>query len=156
MRPIAWVSATTFGLVGYVIAAFIAVPFFGWHWVFLPAAVASGGAVYGTSTWLGTLAARRSHGLFLSILVGVGVALATLVAGVVAFGLANFMLALLDDFTSADFGFGGYYSPWKAFGDLVLNPLFAVVPYLGGWIAVALGVAYGLQLHVKTKRAHFV
>jgi hypothetical protein len=101
---------------------------------------------------------RRSHGLWLSILVGVGVALATLIAGVIAFGLVNVFLAWFQEAVSVNFGWlGPYFSLWKAVRDFVISPLI-VVPYIGGWVASVLGVAYGVHLYFqgKTKGAHFV
>src|SRR5688500_8032785 len=146
--PIAWASATWCGLVGYLMAATIVVGLDGWYWVFLPALIASAPAVYGASTWLGTLAERKSHQFLVAVAVGIGVALTTLIAGAVAVGAVNVLLSWVDEVTSAGLGLGPYYSIWASVRAYLINPTAAALIF-GGWIAVILGVAYGLQLYLK-------
>jgi hypothetical protein len=153
---IPWVSATSFGLAGYLLAAGIVVLYVGWHPVFLPALLASAAAVYGMSTWLGTLAKRRPRGFLAAISVGVAIALSTLVAGAVASGAVNVSLAWLDEATSTSLGLG-YISIWNSIRAYLINPTVAALVF-GGWIAVILGVGYGVLLYVKGRagRPHVV
>jgi hypothetical protein len=110
-------------------------------------------AGYGTSTALGTLATRNAGGPLRCIFVGVGIAIATLVVGVVALGSANVFFAWLDDRALVRSGFGPSHSLGAAFEGFVLRPTITVVVF-GGWIAVVFGIAYGTLLHWSGKSAH--
>lgn len=147
---LSWNSATSFGLCGALLAVGIALPFFGWQLVFLPALLAGLIATYGTSTWFGRYAARKAGNLFACVTLGVVAALATLLAGSVAVGATNALLSWLEHVTAARWGLGPFFSIGHAIDDFVLTPTLAVVIY-GGWIAVVLGVAYGIFLHSSNR-----
>lgn len=150
--PLPWVRATTFGFAGFFLALIFAVLLLGpksVQWVLLPSVLASAATVYGISTWLGILAARTEHGLLISVLIGIGVALATLIAGVAAFGFGNILLGWLSEVTSAySDGRQTYISISGDIYAYVLKPIGAVLLFGGGLIAPILGAVYGLQLHV--------
>lgn len=153
--PIPWVRATTFGFVGFLLALAFAVLMLGpksVQWVLLPSVLAAAAAVYAISTWLGMLAARTPRGLLLSVLIGVGVALATLIAGVAAFGFGNILLGWLGEITSAYSDDRQIYISIS--GDIyayVFKPIGAVLLFGGGLMAPILGAVYGLQLHATSR-----
>jgi hypothetical protein len=147
---LAWNTATSFGLGGYLLAGFIAWAYLGWYWVYLPGALAALMAGYIVSTSLGALAARNTK-LLGCIVAGMGVAVATLTAGVLALGVANVFLVWLDDVTAAGWGYGPFYSVGKTLEDFVLKPLLTVLIF-GGWIALILGLVYGVALYSRTSK----
>ena len=72
-------------------------------------------------------------------------ALAVLAIGVVTFGAIGVLLAWLDEVTSLRTGMGPFTSLWDSIEDYILKPLFWV-SLLGGWIAILMGIAYGIVL----------
>ena len=143
-----WNTATSFGLGGYVLAGFIAWTYLGWYWVYAPGAIVALLTGYFVSTSLGIPASRNTK-LFSCVAAGIGVALATLIAGVVALGVANTFIVWLDDVTAAGLGYGPFYSLEETLKDFVLKPLLSVLIF-GGWIALILGVAYGVVLYFSS------
>jgi hypothetical protein len=83
-------------------------------------------------------------------LAGVGVAVVTLCAGVIALGVTDILLAWVDGVTSAGWGYGPLRSVAKVFEDYILKPLLTVLVF-GGWIAVVLGLAYGVSVYRRKK-----
>ena len=146
---VAWNKATSFSLAGYVLAGVIAWMYVGWYWVYLPGSLIALLVGYAVSTRLGKIAARNSNLLTCS-LAGVGVAVATLAAGVLALGVANVFLVWLDGATSAGWGLGPLSSVTGAFKGYVFKPLLTVFLF-GGWIAVVLGLIYGVSLYLTRK-----
>jgi hypothetical protein len=146
---VAWNKATSFALAGYLLAGVIAWAYVGWFWAYLPGLLVALLTGYGTSTWLGSRAERKST-LLGCLLAGVGVAVVTLCAGVIALGVTNILLAWVDGVTSAGWGYGPLKSVAKVFEGYILRPLLTVLAF-GGWIAFVLGVAYGASLYSRKK-----
>lgn len=143
-------TAALFALLGAGIATFLLLPVFGSYWVYLPGVLLSLFASLFVSSKLGALARSRVHGLLGCISAGVGVAVATLIAGVVAFGTVGIFLAWLEDVAPIRTGGGPFSSLPNAAKDFILKPLIWAF-LLGGWIAVVLGVAYGACLYASRR-----
>src|SRR5262249_49189221 len=148
----AWNTATSFGLGGYLLAGGIA-----WSalelesfWAYLPGVLAALIAGYVVSTCFGALTTRNASRLASCLIAGVGVAMATLIVGVLAFGAANVFLAWLEDVAALRTGLGPFISLGHSFGGFVVRPMFSALLF-GGWIAVLLGLVYGALVYSRNK-----
>ena len=148
MRQIPWNLCTTFAAIGLGIAYFVLVTMLGFHWVYVPGALAGLLTAYAISTPLGSWALRAQLGrsLILSLMTGVGVALATLIVGALAIGLSNFVVETIGGLMRAPAG-----QPfWNALAEIAPDNArsFVAPAVLAGLLygflpAATLGLLYG-------------
>lgn len=145
---------TTFAALGAALAYIILLALFGFHWQLVPGGVAGLAAAYVVSTSLGGMAAGVQAGRHLpgSVVIGIGVALLTLLAGIVAIGLTNFAIETGRELVRAPSGQPFWnavaeFAPQNA-RDFVAKPVFWGSAY-GLLPAAVLGFIYGIVLRAR-------
>lgn len=143
-----------FGIAGFLLAIGIGFLFFGFFWVFVPGVVLSALATSAVATCLGRQLEVHSvnFGLSVYLVFGVGIALLTLLSGILALGVTNVVMATVDDAFSLNLGLGPWISLAHAVDDYVVKPVLGVVIF-GGPIAGIFGLAYGVTVYAKRRGA---
>jgi len=113
--------------------------------MYLPGALLALLSIYYVSSQLDRFVKSKECGIFSCLAAGVGVAIAVLLVGVVAFGVAGVFLAWLDEVTPLRTGAGPFTSLVHSIHDYIVKPILWA-SLLGGWIAILMGITYGIVL----------